>query len=512
MPAGNFVGKAVRRSLFWLLFSTALLGLQANPLPLWAQQPPTMLSPGWNNVLYTGPPGTIATVLAPLTGNLSAVLIWDSVGQRWHQYYPDSPQSSDLQAMSPGQVYWIAVQSAAPLPSGAATPSPTQIIPGWNNVAYIGTGTPGASTLERNAVWSWDAPSQKWLFHDPAQPAVSDFQSLTALHAYWVDLPGASGGTAAAAPPAASANSSSCFGFRSVQPALADIDDAVSRAGSASLHVDPTLELPSEHTGPDGSGTQQPGYVPTAVLRGIAWVETSWHQATWDTPRGQSGPTLASSGCAYGLMQIASGMSIASNPTPTQQLIGGDFRANVAAGAQLLAKNWNNDSSFMPYFGRHDPHVIEDWYFAIWAYHCFGDNCSSYGAHDDPDDPSLPWPRPAYNSHEQLTSATSLTYADYPYEELILGLIANPPLVDSKPEWQPIAVQLPPHGAIGFPKPHSVGETSAHLDNGSALAAYGAAQATATNGPVPAQATGASGAVPAGAPQIIGPGTSSPNR
>jgi hypothetical protein len=437
--------------------------------------------------------------LAPLAGNLSAVLIWDSVGQRWHQYYAGSPQTSDLQAMAPGQVYWIAVQTAASLPAGVASPSPTQIIPGWNNVAYIGPGTPGASTLEQTAVWSWDAPSQKWLFRDPARPAVSDFQALAVLRAYWVDLPGASGTTAASAPPEASARNTGCFSFTSMQPGLADIEDAVSRAGSAALHVDPALELPSEHTGPDGSGTQQPGYVPPAVLRGIAWVETSWHQATWETPRGQSGPTLASSGCAYGLMQIASGMSISSSPTATQQLIGGDFRANVAAGAQLLAKNWNSDASFIPYFGRHDPHVIEDWYFAIWAYHCFGDNCSSYGAHDDPDDPSLPWPRPAYNSHEQLTSATSLTYADYPYEELIYGLIANPPLVNGKQEWQPIAVQLPPHGAVGFPTPHSVAEITAHLDNGSTV---GGPQAVGT----------ASATMPAGAPQIIGPAVSNSNR
>ena len=481
-----------------LLASTLLALSSTGVMQMQAQQPVTSLSPGWNNVLYTGPPGPIATALASLAGNLSAVLIWDSLGQRWHQNYPANPQGSDLQSVIPGQVYWIAVESAAALPSGVASPSPAQIVPGWNNVAYVGPGTQGSSTLEQTAVWSWDAPTQKWLFRDPARPTASDFQTLTALRAYWVDLPGASG---AVAPPTASARSTSCFPFTSVQPAMGDIEDALNRAGSASLHVDPALELPSEHTGSDGSGTQQPPYVPPTILRSIGWIETSWHQSTWETQRGQSGPTLISSGCAYGLMQIATGMSISSTPTATQQLIGSDYHANIAAGAQLLAKNWNRDSSVIPIYGRHDPHVVEDWYFSIWAYHCFGDTCASYGAHDDPDDPSLPWPRPMYNSQQQLTNSTSLTYADYPYEELVFGLISNPPPVDGRPAWQPIALQLPPHGSIGFPQPHAVGEASAHLDNGASLSVYA---------PEPSPAA-APGPVPAGAPQVLTPTGSAPS-
>jgi hypothetical protein len=458
-----------------------------------AQPASTSLSPGWNNVLYTGAPGAIATVLAPLAGNLSAVLIWDALGQRWHAYYPGNVQASDLQSIVPGQVYWIAVQSAASLPAGIGTPSPVQIVSGWNNVAYIGPGSAGSSTLEQTSVWTWDAPSQHWLFRDPEHPQASDFQSLTPLRSYWIDLPGASGQPAASAPPSAPSISGSCFAFTSTQPSVADIEDAITRGGNANLHGDPALELPAEHSGPDASGTVQPGYVPPIVLRGIAWAESSWHQSSYDTPRGRSGPTLVSSGCAYGLMQMASGMSITSSPTNTQQLIGTDFRANVEAGAQLLAKNWNSDASTIPIYGRHDPHVIEDWYFAIWAYHCFGDSCSSYGAHDDPDDPSLPWPRPAYNSQQQSAS-TSLSASDYPYEELIFGLIGNPPLVDGHQEWQPISLELPPHGAVGFPKPHSVGEASAHLDSGATLAA---------SSPLPASSVSL---VPPGAPQVISPG------
>jgi Transglycosylase SLT domain len=479
----------VRAILVSMLIVT-VLQIAGNEPAVQAQTAAVSLSPGWNNVLYTGTPGAIATVLAPLANNLTEVLIWDSLGQRWHAFYPGNAQASDLQAMLPGQVYWVAVQSAATLPSGIAMPSPTQILPGWNNVAYLGAGAPGSTTLEQSPVWTWDATSQRWLFRDPLHADASDFQSLSPLRAYWMDLPGATA-QPSSSPPSPSI-SGSCFGFASTQPSVADIEDAISRASNADLHVDPALELPSEHLGPDGSVVLKPGYVPQTILRGIAWAESSWHQSTYDTPRGHTGPTLASSGCAYGLMQIASGMSIASTPTNTQQVVGADYRANAEAGAQLLAKNWNEDASTLPIYGRHDPHIIEDWYFAIWAYHCFGDSCSSYGAHDDPDDPSLPWPRPAYNSQQQ-TGSTSLSASDYPYEELIFGLIGNPPLVDGRQEWQPIALQLPAHGAVGFPTPHSVAEASAHLENG--------ASATVSS----PQSVSTAGLIPAGAPQIISP-------
>jgi Transglycosylase SLT domain len=478
------------RDLAVLMLIVALLQFAVTD-PAIRAQTAAPLAPGWNNVLYAGAPGSIATVLAPLSNNLTAVLIWDALGQRWHAFYPGNAQASDLQSMLPGQVYWVAVQSAATLPSGIATPSPTQIVPGWNNVAYLGAGAPGSSTLEQSPVWAWDATSQRWLFRDPAHADVSDFQSLSPMRAYWMDLPGATD-QASSAPPSTPSTSGGCFGFTSTQPSVAEIEDAISHAGNADLHVDPALELPAEHIGPDGGGVLKPGYVPQMILRAIAWAESSWHQSSYDTLRGHTGPTLVSSGCAYGLMQMASGMSIASSPTSTQQLVGADYRANAEAGAQLLTKNWNEDASTLPIYGRHDPHVIEDWYFAVWAYHCFGDSCSSYGAHDDPDDPSLPWPRPAYNAQQQ--GSTSLSASDYPYEELVFGLIDNPPLVDGHQEWQPISLQLPAHGAVGFPIPHSVAETSAHLDNGASVA-------LASPQPV-----STSGLVPAGAPQVISPG------
>jgi hypothetical protein len=446
--------------------------------PAQAQQPGIFLAQGWSNVLYLGPSGPIATGLGWLGGEVSEVIIWDPENQRWHAYYPSVPQAGDLATLQFGQVYWFALQSPAVLPGAIAQPSPTEEFPGWNNVAYFGPGAAGSSLLEQNSVWEWDPTGQRWLHRDPASPASSDFQGLTPLGAYWVYVQPTSG-SVATLPPSTAASSSaassvppkggSCYPFTAVQPAIADVDSALLQAGLGGPAPDAQLAAPAERVGPTGSETVQPAYIPPTVLRGLGWVESSWHQATYATQRGQSGPTLTAGSCAYGILQIATGMAIAGNPTAAQQEIGSDFHSNIAAATQLITKYWNRDSSVMPYLGHHDPHIVEDWYFAVWAFNCYGTDCPSYGVHNDPDDPALPWPRPVYNSHDQLSSSTNLGFSDYPYQELVYGLVANPPTADGHLLWRGIPVQLPPHGSVGFPTPHAVPEASAHLEDGSAV-------------------------------------------
>lgn len=455
------------RWIVWpLVFSLALIG--AGPRGVAGQETGTILTAGWNNVLYTGPPGPIQAILSPLAGQVNEVTIWDGAGQIWHSYFSDAPQSNDLQTLLPGQAYWVSMQSPGLLPAGAASPAPAQLLPGWNNVAYFGPGAPGSSILEQTSVWAWNPNSQRWRHRDPSSPTTSDLQSLTPFSVYWVYVSSGSGQEPSSPPPTPGPRGNGCYPFTSLQPAIADVDDALEAAGLGRTPSDPQLAASPERGGSPDGGTQ-PAYVPPTLLRAIAWMESHWHQATWGTDRGQSGPTLTSSACAYGLAQIVSGMSVSGAPTLLQQEIGTDFRANAEAAVQLLVQKWNRDASILPYVGRHDPHVVEDWYFATWAFHCFGSACSGYGAHDDPDDPSLPWPRPAYNSPGQLASSTALDFSDYPYEEVVYGLIANPPAVDGHSLWRPIPVQLPAHGSVGFPDPRSIGEPSAHLDDGTSL-------------------------------------------
>ena len=433
-----------------------------------AQTSATLL-PGWNNILYLGSTGPVPQVLASIMSSVNEVMYWDAGQQRWQIYFPQAVQASDLLTLQPGQAYWISVSAPVQFGEQGAPLTTANLSPGWNNVGYLGPGAPGSDVLEHSALWSWNASSQRWLYRDPSAPIGSDFSILTPLATYWINIAGSNAGGPPTAESTPTLSAPGCYPFRSTQPVLPDVNDALTRAGTGTLTIDSALAPLPLRTGPDGNGPQQPPYIPPPIMRAVAWVETSWHQDSWATARGAIGPTLTSSSCAFGLMQILDGMHVDGSPTPKQQEIGTDYRANIEAGAQALAADWNREPDSLPMLGRHDPHIVEDWYYTVWAYHCFGPVCSDYGVHNNPDDPALSWPRPAYNSPDQLASQSTFDYSAYPYEELVFGLLAFPPVIDSQPLWPPIAVQLPPHGSIGYPDPQSIGEPSAHLDNGASV-------------------------------------------
>lgn len=438
----------------------------------------TVLVPGWNNILYTGASGPISVALAPILDQFIAALHWDASAQRWQVYFPPAPNGSDFDSVQQGQVYWIAVQQPVLLPQANMVAAPVPLDQGWNNVAYMANGDAASTMIASSPVWAWDASVQRWLYRNPAALEISDFSALTPGRAYWLyngattPTPAASRTAIATVTPSPSPAAAVCYPFTSLQPTLLQADDALTRAALGTLESDPMFAMPPLRTGTDASSPVQPASIPPTLLRAVAWVETNWHQALYSTSRGTTGPTLTSSTCAYGVMQILTGMQVQGTPTPKQLSIGTDFQANAAAAVQILATEWNRDPTDLPYLGRHDPRILEDWYFSVWAYHCFGSACEGYGAHNNPDDPALPWPRPAYNSPAQLASQSSFDYSSYPYQELVFGVVANPPISNGQPLWTPIPVQLPPHGAIGYPTPQGVGEPSAHLDDGTALPVY----------------------------------------
>jgi hypothetical protein len=491
---------------------TLLLAISFRQSPASSAQTGLVLLPGWNNILYLGPTEPVPAALAPIQFAFSGALHWDAPGQRWQSFYPATPQTANLTVLQQGLTYWIAVSSPVSLAQPAIVPPPQQLAPGWNNVAYLGPGAPGSAQIEQSQVWAWDATAQRWRFRDPSAPAASDFQALTPLGVYWLFVSGAAGPSLPASPPSVTATpsstptpagASSCQTFLSLQPQISDAADALTRAGIGALPAT-GISMPALQSGPDGSG-QQPFYIPPTIVEAVAWVETAWHQANWDTSRGASGPTLTSASCAYGLMQILNGMTIAGNPTVSQLAIGSDFHTNIAAGTAMLASDWNRSPDQLPYVGRHDPHILEDWYFALWAYHCFGPVCESYGAHNNPDDPALPWPRPVYNSPDQINSPLGLDYSDYPYQELVYGIIAYPPSANGKQLWAAIPVQLPPHGSVGYPQPNAIGEPSDHLEDGSSLPPYTLSTTTAT--PTTTPSTGAS---PTSTPTALAQPSSTP--
>src|SRR5262249_31659625 len=144
--------------------------------------------------------------------------------------------------------------------------------------------------------------------------------------------------------------------------------------------------------------------------------------------------------------------------------IGTDFTYNIAAGARILAEKWNLAPDPLPVVRTRTPYILEDWYFAIWAYHCFGEVCDSLNLHNNPDDPVLTWPRPPYNSPEQLGSGGRFSRADYPYQELVYGLVEFPPRADGAPLWPSLPVSLPAPGTVTFPTPRSFDRPGVTLD------------------------------------------------
>jgi hypothetical protein len=487
----RFVGRGRTIALAVMVLAIVALGRGGEAARAQPGQQVIQLYPGWNNIAFLGPTQPVETALASIAGAYDAIYRFDAASQSWLTYDPSGATASGFSDFSQGAAYWIHMLRPATLTVGLAALSSgandQPLLVGWNNYAQVAPTAPVPAALQPygatyTVVWHWDAAGQRWQMYDPTPGASSDFQALVQGQAYFVRV-------VAPSPIAPGPAKSSCYVFRSYQPTIADVSTALSLASTNALTSDPSFQLSAIHISPDGGPQIAPPYIPVTVLKAVGWIESSWRQATYAVPRGSSGVTITSSSCAYGLMQILTGMQISGQPTARQQAIGTDYQANIAAGAQLLLAKWNMAPDRLPVYGRRDPHIIEDWYFALWAYHCYGDTCSKYNVHNNPDDPVLKWPRPMFGSPEQQNSKGAFTAADYPYQELVYGLVANPPVVDGAPLWPAIPVALPPHGSVGFPVPRNLPESSAHLDNGAALPVAPTPQ-TATPTPTPQPTSG----------------------
>ena len=174
------------------------------------------------------------------------------------------------------------------------------------------------------------------------------------------------------------------------------------------------------------------GSVPCLLPQVIGWIESGWRQAA-ATPRGSIGPTLTGrGGCGYGIMQISTGMRAPGQlPRETQLQIATNYRYNIAYGLQLLAEKWNAT----PAIGGRDATIAEHWYYAVWAY-------NNWSWRNNPNNPDFPYPRPPYDGSQPRQN--------YPYQELVFGLAANPPRVDGALLWAPVRLSLPDAGAIGI--------------------------------------------------------------
>jgi hypothetical protein len=212
----------------------------------------------------------------------------------------------------------------------------------------------------------------------------------------------------------------------------------------------PSFALPAMETGPRAAGSSQlrSPYIPPALLKAIAWIEAGWAQADYSVPYGAVGPVLASHDCGYGLMQVTTGMqNVSGVPNVDQAMIGGHYAFNIARGARILVDKWNHMPEYRPVVGSRDPTLIEDWYFAVWAYNGF-----SFKNH--PLNPSFNPARPSY-SCGPLNDGLSHDRTQYPYQELVFGCMAHPPVIGGVPLWTPQEVHLPERSNPVFAGPLS---------------------------------------------------------
>jgi len=107
--------------------------------------------------------------------------------------------------------------------------------------------------------------------------------------------------------------------------------------------------------------------IPPVLLKSIAWMESGWKQYQLDAT-GQpllDQPLIGNDGIGIGIMQISS-----YNPTDTVTInkLKTDINYNLEVGCQTLNQKWRAS----PKLGNGDRNVLENWYFAVWAYNCWG--------------------------------------------------------------------------------------------------------------------------------------------
>ncbi len=168
--------------------------------------------------------------------------------------------------------------------------------------------------------------------------------------------------------------------------------------------------------------------IPVQLIHAIGWIESQLIQADSSVPYMGIGIVLISPSCAYGLMQVASSFNNTGGiPTRTEALTGAHYAYNIASGIQILAEKWN--SEFFPAVGKGNNRLIESWYYATWAYNGWSLSYHPAGAEVDP--------------FRSLPYDCKGPYNNYAYQELVFGCSANPPSIDNKKLWEPLAVKLP---------------------------------------------------------------------
>lgn len=225
---------------------------------------------------------------------------------------------------------------------------------------------------------------------------------------------------------------------------------AMDLAGNNQLFPgDPFFSQLSQAAGPRGARTSSGDvYVPPTLLKAISWIESVTTQAAGSLPWGAIGPALVSFDCGYGITQVTSGMTAPlgpnGQPSDQQALVATNFAYNIGRGAAILIDKWNSAPANRPIAGidtSADPKIVENWYYAVWGYNGFTGPGANRSNH--PLDPIYgAWPRTPY-SCGPMNDGFSHDRSKVPYQEMVYGCMAHPPVVQGQPLWQPLVATLP---------------------------------------------------------------------
>lgn len=217
------------------------------------------------------------------------------------------------------------------------------------------------------------------------------------------------------------------------QPYVSELAPLFDQAGTNQLGANGPDLLQVWSGYPPSQAIEVAPYVPCILLKAIGYTETSgWKQ--FNANYGQFGYTRISFDCGYGIMQITSAMDGSGGFEPHK--VAAEPAYNIGTGAKLLMGKWN---ALPFYIGANDPHVVENWYYAVWAY-------NGWVPRNNPNNPEFPENRGVWEC-----GANPEQYrGDWPYQELIWGCAANPPGSD---HWTSVNLTLPPRWQITDPPP-----------------------------------------------------------
>jgi hypothetical protein len=213
--------------------------------------------------------------------------------------------------------------------------------------------------------------------------------------------------------------------------------------------------------------------LPCTLTKAVAQTESTWSQFCASACN-QSGATLISFDCGYGIMQITSGMGGGAGFDPAR--VAAEPGYNAATGAKIMMDKWAST----PCVGDNRPDIAEDWYAAVWAY-------NGFGWVNNPNNPNFPATRPPYRG------AGTLSRSKYPYQEIVWGYMNHPPTDNGAGRYAALPVSLPDPAQIcntsgchvtDIPDPLTVHCDECQRGNAATLGAIVAA---------PAQAPGATG-------------------